>query len=104
MHSLRTVWFERAACGLFALLALTSGFLPELLVVRHPDGSMAAAFVGVIVEPPTGESWDSTVYSPWLLVLIFAAASYYYFVRATRPDHVLQRAPVAIHASRRPGR
>lgn len=89
MHLLRTVWFERAACGLFALLAFASGFLPDLFVVRHPDGSVAAAFVGVIVDPPTGESWDSTVYSPLLLVLIFGAASCYYFVRATRHNHAL---------------
>src|SRR5262249_15431323 len=85
MHFLRTVWFERAACGLFAILAFASGFLPELFVVRHPNGSMAAAFVGVIVDPPTGESWDSTVYSPWPLVLLFAVGSAYYWFRATRP-------------------
>jgi hypothetical protein len=29
--------------------------------------------------------------SPWLVVLVFAAASYYYFVRATRPNHPLQQ-------------
>jgi hypothetical protein len=91
MHFLRTVWLERAACGLFALLALASGFLPELFVVRHPDGSVVAAFIGVIVDAPTGESWDSTLYSPWPLVLIFAVASYYYFVRATRPNQALPR-------------
>jgi hypothetical protein len=86
MHLLRTVWFERAACGLFALLAFASGFLPELFIVRHPDGSIAAAFVGVIVDPPTGESWDSTAYSPWPFFLLFAASAWYYFVRATRPN------------------
>jgi hypothetical protein len=103
MRFLQTIWFDRVACGLFAVLAFASGFLPELFVVRHPDGSVAAAFVGVIVDHPTGESWDSTVYSPWLLILIFAAASYYYLVRATRPNpYALQRrhlVTVAIGAS-----
>ncbi len=88
MRFIRTVWFERAACGLFALLALASSFLPELQVVRHADGSVAAVFVGVIVDAPTGESWDSTVYSPWLLVPILVAASWYYFIRATRPNQI----------------
>jgi hypothetical protein len=86
MRFLCTVWFDRVACGLFALLAFASGFLPELFVVRHPDGSVAAAFVDVIVDPPTGESWDSTVYSPLLLVVLFAVGSAYYWFRATRPN------------------
>jgi len=74
------------SCALFALLAFGSGFLPLLFVIYHPDGSVAAAFVGVSVDPPTGELWDSTEYTPWPLVLSFAAASYYYFVRATRAN------------------
>jgi len=46
---------------------------------------MAAAFVGVIVDGPTGESWEATVYSPWPLVLLFVGCSGYYWFRAKRP-------------------
>jgi hypothetical protein len=85
MRLLHTVWFDRVACGLFALLAFASGFLPLLCAVYYPDGSVAAVFVGVIVDPPTGEPAESNVYSPWPFVLFFAIGSAYYWFRASRP-------------------
>jgi hypothetical protein len=57
--------------------------LPELCVVRAPDGT-GAAFVGIIVDGPTGESMTTSVYSSWPLVLLFLVAAIYYLLRIAR--------------------
>ena len=86
MRTLCRVWLDRVACVLFGLLAIVGLFLPEICVLRCPDGA-ATVFLGVIVDPPTGEPTVSTVYSWWPLVLLFTVGSFYYLVRAVRPNH-----------------
>ena len=82
---MRAVWFDRVVCGLFTVLAFTAMCLPELCVVSAADGS-EFVFVGVIVDPPTGEPMTSELYSPMPLVLLFVVSALYYWLRATRPN------------------
>ena len=65
-------------CALCAVLAIASGFLPEICVAHHPNGSVASVFIGVIVDAPTGEYADTTVYAPWPLCLLFFIGAWYY--------------------------
>jgi hypothetical protein len=78
-----TVCFDRIACGLFAVLAFAAMCLPDLCIIYNADGS-AFVFVGIIVDPPTGEAATSEVYSSAPLVLLLVIGAVYYWFRATR--------------------
>ena len=87
VHAPRPPWFDLFACGLFAVLALGGLFvLPwEVCVLRSPDGATTVLW-DMVADPPTGDPTISTVYPSWPLLLLFAADSIYYFVRASRAD------------------
>jgi hypothetical protein len=78
------VWFDRVFCALFAVLAFATMGLPDWCVWSAPDGS-SFLFVGIIVDPPTGEPFTSEVYSSMPLVVLFVVCALYYWFRATGP-------------------
>jgi hypothetical protein len=86
---MHTHWFDRAFCGLFAILVFATLGLPDLCVICAPDGS-TLVLVGIIVDPPTGAPETMEMYSSAPMTLPFLIGAVYYWVRATRANHALE--------------